>query len=162
MRALVPVAVLAAALFAPSAVVAQGAPLDADRWLREYEAAFNARDLDRLGAMFHPDVTIYEGGSIDRGWAAYRDHHLGPELKEMEAPALSHAGATAHLLGDGRAAYVTSEYRLRARMGGKDVDVSGLETLVLVRDAPEGPWRARHVHTSARRRPAPSPPPSKP
>ena len=155
-------AALAAAVLAPSAVLAQADPLDAERWLREYEAAFNAKDLDRLGTYYHPDVTIYEGGSIDRGWAAYRDHHLGPELKQMEAPELSHTNVTAHALEGGLAAYVTSEYRLKTRIDGKDIDVSGLATLVLVRDGPDGRWRARHSHTSARRRPMPSPSPSRP
>lgn len=128
-------------------------------WLRSYDAAFNTRDVARLAAFYHPDVTIFEGGGMNDGWADYRDNHLGPELKEMEGLAFSHSNVSAHLLGpDGRTAYVTSEYRLKARIGGRDVDATGLETLVLVKDA-AGAWCIRHSHTSSRRRPAASPSP---
>lgn len=47
-------------------------------WLKGYNAAFNANDLNRVAKFYRPDVTIFAGG---RGWADYRDHHVGPELK---------------------------------------------------------------------------------
>ncbi len=144
----------------PAAPTSAQPPADSHgiaQWLGSYDAAFNTRDVARLAAFYHPDVTIFEGGGTNDGWADYRDNHLGPELKEMEGLDFSHSNVSAHLLGpDGRSAYVTSEYRLRARIEGKDVDASGLETLVLVKDA-AGVWRIRHSHTSSRRRPAASP-----
>lgn len=131
-------------------------------WLQAYDAAFNTRDVQRLTPFYHPDVTIFEGGSTNDGWADYRDHHLGPELKEMEGLQFSHFNVTPHVLGhDGRTAYVTAEYRIKARIDGRDVDAAGLETLVLVKDA-SGAWNIRHSHTSSRKRPAqaaPAPPP---
>jgi ketosteroid isomerase-like protein len=124
-------------------------------WLKAYDAAFDSRQVENLTPFYHPDVTIFEGGSVDLGWAAYRDHHLGPELKEMEGLVFTHSNVAAHALApDGRSAYVTAEYRLRARIGDRDVDAQGLETLVLVRDA-AGQWKIRHSHTSSKRRPAP-------
>jgi ketosteroid isomerase-like protein len=54
---------------------------------------------------------------------------------------------------------VSSEYRLQTRVKGRDVDASGLETLIVSRGA-EGPWKIRHSHTSSRHRPAPSPSPA--
>jgi hypothetical protein len=33
-------------------------------WLKEYDAAFNAKDLDKLETFYDPDVTIYEGGGV--------------------------------------------------------------------------------------------------
>ena len=101
-------------------------------WLHAYEAAFNAKDLVKLASFYEPDVTIYEGGGVDTGWVDFRDHHLGPELAEMGNPLLSHASVSVHLLGEGRrAAYVISEYRLQTRIKDRDVDASGLETLVI-------------------------------
>lgn len=124
-------------------------------WLEAYDAAFNSRDVERLSAFYHPQVTIFEGGTTNDGWADYRDNHLGPELKEMEAVEFSHSSVSAHAIGsDDRAAYVTAEYRLKARIGGKDVDALGLETLVVVKDG-AGSWKIRHSHTSSRRRPPP-------
>jgi len=39
-----------------------------ETWLKGYDAAFNAKDLDKLATFYHPDVTIYEGGGINNGW----------------------------------------------------------------------------------------------
>ncbi|MBI1873688.1 MAG: DUF1775 domain-containing protein [Acidobacteria bacterium] len=53
-------------------------------WLQSFDRAFVAKDLDRLALFYHPDVTIFEGGGVNNGWADYRDHHIGPELKGFE------------------------------------------------------------------------------
>lgn len=125
-----------------------------EQWLATYDAAFNAKDLERLGQFYHPDVTIYEGGGIDNGWASYRDHHLAPELKAFENLQFGHTDRTIQVLGDGRTAYAIAKYFIKARMGERVIDGGGLETLVLVKDA-SGTWKIRHSHTSSRpRRPA--------
>lgn len=124
-----------------------------EKWLAAYDAAFNAKDLEKLGTFYHPEVTIYEGGGIDHGWAAYRDGHLGPELKAFKDLEFTHADRRIHMLGD-NAAYVIATYSLKAKMGERNIDSGGLETLVLVRGS-DGSWKIRHSHTSSRpRRPA--------
>lgn len=138
---------------AGTATQGSGAGAAIAQWLGAYDQAFNAKDLEKLATFYHPDVTIYEGGGINRGWADYRDHHLGPELKEFENLTFAHANVRATVLDGGKAAYVTSEYSLKARMGAREIDSGGLETLVLVQDA-AGAWKIRHSHTSARRRAA--------
>lgn len=122
-----------------------------EKWLSEYDAAFNAKDLQKLGTFYLPDATIYEGGGIDNGWASYRDGHLGPELKAFENLQFAHTNRQIHVLGDGRTAYAVSQYTLKAKMGERDVDSGGLETLVLVKGA-DGAWKIRHSHTSSRPR----------
>lgn len=122
-----------------------------EAWLKEYDAAFNAKDLEKLATFYHPDVTIYEGGGMNNGWIDYRDHHLGPELKQFQNLQFAHGNRVVRMLGPG-AAYVTSEYSIKARMGDREIDSGGLETLVLVREA--GAWKIRHSHASSRRRPA--------
>ena len=57
----------------------------------------------------------------------------------------------------GRAAYVTSEYHLKARVEDREVDATGIETLILIRDD-EGTWKIRHSHMSSRRKPTASAP----
>jgi len=122
-------------------------------FLEAYDRAFVAKDLDRLATFYHPDVSIFEGGGINRGWADYRNGHLGPELAEFEGLEVAHRDVTPTPLGSGgRAAYVTSEYHLKARVKDREIDAAGLETLVLVRDD-KGAWKIRHSHTSSRRRP---------
>jgi uncharacterized protein (TIGR02246 family) len=122
-----------------------------DEWLKGYDAAFIAKDLDRLARFYHPDVTIYEGAGVNNGWADYRDRHLGPELKAFENLEFGHANRRVHMLGD-RAAYVISEYFIKAKMKGRTLDSIGRETLVVEKQA-DGTWKIRHSHTSGRARP---------
>lgn len=126
-----------------------------EQWLNAYDAAFNAKDLEKLATFYHPDVTIYEGGGIDNGWADYRDTHLGPELKAFENLQFGHTDRKIHILGDGNTAYVTSLYFIKAKMGERMLDSGGLETLVLIKGA-DGAWKIRHTHTSARARRPPA------
>ena len=125
-------------------------------WLSGYGPAFNAKDLDRLARFYHPEVTIYEGGGINRGWADYRDHHLGPELQEMQDPKLSHSSVAVQVLDPaGRSAYVTSEYRLQTRIKEREIDAGGLETLVSLRGGEEpGRSGTRTRRAAGARRPA--------
>ena len=127
---------------------------DIKQFLTSYDAAFNAKSLDRLATLYHPDVTIFEGGGVNRGWADYRDHHLGPEMAEFQKVSFAHTNIVVTALGaDRKTAYVTSEYSLKAQMKEREIDASGLETLILLKEV--GAWRIRHSHTSSRRRPTP-------
>ena len=122
-----------------------------EAWLKGYDAAFTAKDLDRLATFYHPDVTIYEGGGINNGWIDYRDRHLGPELKSFENLQFGHSNIKVTILPGGQSAYATSEYAIKAKIGERVLDSSGLETLVLVKGA-DGTWKIRHSHTSSRPR----------
>jgi uncharacterized protein (TIGR02246 family) len=114
----------------------------------EYDAAFVAKDLDRLARLYHPDVTIFEGGGTNTGWADYRDHHIGPELKSFDGLKFSHSNIKVQMIGPD-AAYVTSEYAIETIGANGPMRSGGLETDVLVRQS--GTWLIRHTHTSARR-----------
>lgn len=126
-----------------------------EAWLKGYDAAFNAKDLDKLATFYHQDVTIYEGGGTNNGWADYRDRHLGPELKAFENLQFAHSNTMVTVLPGGQSAYATAEYSIKAKMGEREIDSRGLETLVLVKGA-DGSWKIRHAHTSSR--PARRPP----
>ena len=120
-------------------------------FLASYDEAFNAKDLDTLAMFYDPEVTIFEGGGVNRGWADYRDHHLGPELEAFEDLKFGHSDVRAFPLS-AESAYVTAEYHLETRYQERDVDVTGLATLLLVKK--DGHWKIRHSHTSSRRTPA--------
>jgi ketosteroid isomerase-like protein len=153
------VALFGATAAAPTAFASEPADATVRAFIEAYDRAFNAKDLNRLAAFYHPDVTIFEGGHVNTGWIDYRDNHLGPELKEMEDLRFSHVEVVPHELSDATA-YVTAEYRLKTKMDGKPVDAEGLETLILVK-VTDGSWKIRHSHTSSRRKP-PAQPGTKP
>ena len=116
--------------------------------LADYDRAFNAKDLDRLAVFYHADVTVYEGGGINPGWADYRDRHLGPELKAFNNLKFEHIKIVVKMIGPD-AAYVTGEYLLDATTD-REVKAGGLATYVMIREA--GQWKIRHSHTSSKRR----------
>ena len=135
----------------PAANSAQSEAQKIEEWLKGYDTAFNAKDLDRLATFYHPDVTIFEGAGVNNGWVDYRDRHLGPELESFENLEFGHTNRRVHMLGDD-AAYVVSDYFIKAKMGDRTLDNIGRETLVLERQA-DGGWKIRHSHTSGRARP---------
>ncbi|MBA3269377.1 MAG: nuclear transport factor 2 family protein [Acidobacteria bacterium] len=147
---------LAALVAIPVSSGAQTNEQTIDEWLKGYDVAFLAKDLDKLGTYYHPDVTVYEGAGVNNGWADYRDHHLGPELKAFENLEFGHTNRRVQMLGD-RVALVTSEYFIKAKMNTRMLDSVGRETLVLEKQA-DGNWKIRHSHTGSRARPAPKPP----
>jgi ketosteroid isomerase-like protein len=151
---------VAGVLLLSSAVAAQGTGHEAHHsqasaeivaWFAKYDEAFTARDLERLATMYHPDVTVYEGGGINTGWADYRDRHLGPELKSFNNLKFAHANVNANMVG-ADAAYVTADYSLARTVNDREVKSGGLATYILIRQ--NGRWVIRHSHTSSRRVPA--------
>jgi ketosteroid isomerase-like protein len=134
-----------------AAPAAPGASADIVAWLKAFDAAFVAKDLTRLAAFYHPEVTVYEGVGVDTGWADYRDTHLGPELKSFAQLEFGHLDPTVRMLGE-HAAYVTSAFFLKAQANGKPIDVTGRETLVL--EHADGAWTIRHQQIAVRARQA--------
>lgn len=119
--------------------------------------AFEKNDMAAMEKLWLNDesVTVFESGHANYGWTDYRDHHLGPEMKEMKN--------TKYTLSDikvkvsGNTAWATFKYGISADIGTRHVDGRGLGTAVLEKQ--RGQWRIVHWHSSAPRR-APSPAPS--
>ncbi len=118
-------------------------------------AAFERGDMAAMEKTWANDesVTVFESGHANYGWADYRDHHLGPEMKEMKN--------TKYTLSDikvkvsGNTAWATFKYAISADIGTRHVDGAGLGTAVLEKRGAD--WRIVHWHSSApRRAPAPA------
>lgn len=135
-------------------MVLKARPMTADetsvvQFFKAYDAAFVAKDLEKLATMYTPETTVFEGGGINDGWKNYRDTHLGPELKSFEGLEFAHSSVVPHMLG-ADAAYTTAEYSLKTKSGERVSESGGLATYTLVRSG--GAWKIRHTHTSAKRR----------
>jgi ketosteroid isomerase-like protein len=106
-------------------------------------------------------LTVFESGHANYGWTDYRDHHLFPEMREMQNTKYTLSDVKIHL--DGKTAWATFKYTISADVGepGKTrhVDGTGLGTAIL--ENRSGQWRIVHWHSSAPRRAAattPTPP----
>ena len=148
-RTLRRISVVAVLFASVVSVSAQSKEAEITAFFKSYDAAFNARDINKLATLYHPDVTIFEGSGVNNGWVDYRDNHLGPELKSFQDLQWAHSNIVVHMLGDS-AAYVTADYTIKYKSGDRVVDSGGIATHVLVKE--KGSWKIRHSHTAARRR----------
>ena len=113
--------------------------------------AIQANDMAVLDSLWSDAGYVYvlEQGGVDSSWAAYRDHHLKPELDAFENLAFRHKGVQVYLLG--AMALATGRYVLKARYQDRDVESQGVFSTVLERQGDA--WRIIHTHLSRRPRP---------
>jgi ketosteroid isomerase-like protein len=114
--------------------------------LTGYAAAIESKDIQEIEkyVVTTDAFTVFEGGSVNRGWADYRDNHLAPELKEFQEIQYRYDNIEARVRGD--MAYATLKYAISVKMKTRDVSAKGLATAVLVKD--QGTWKITHMHTS--------------
>lgn len=122
--------------------------------------AFERNDMAVMEKTWANDesVTVFESGHANYGWQDYRDHHLGPEMKEMKNTKYTLSDIKAKVSGN--TAWATFKYAISADIGARHVDGAGLGTAVLEKRGQD--WRIVHWHSSApRRAPAPVAQPAK-
>ena len=126
---------------------------DATAVLRQNARAFETADMKTLDALWahDGDVTVFESGHANYGWADYRDHHLKPEVEEMKSVKYQLTDIKTRV--SGATAWSTFKYSISADYKGQKIDSAGLGTAVL--ENRDGSWKIVHWHTSApRRKPA--------
>ena len=92
--------------------------------------------------------TIFEGGLINRGWADFRDNHVGPEFKEIQKLQYSFSEIKPYVRGS--MAYATLKWAAAVKTPGREASGGGLGTAVLTKQ--DGAWRLRHLHTNVVRK----------
>jgi ketosteroid isomerase-like protein len=113
-----------------------------------YRSAIAEGSLDKLGSVVEPELTVLEGMHLNRGWADYRDNHIGPEMKEWTAFRVADPSVVdVSVAGDW--AYAVSRATYTIVLPAKTVVLESAETFVLRRR--DGSWRVRHVHSSSRK-----------
>lgn len=131
---------------------------DAQRAAHTVQALFAAaerKDLAALDTLYAGDsLLVIEGAGINRGWADYRDNHLGPELKDFANFKYRPFELEARVHGD--IAWVVFRYALQADVGERKVDVVGRGTAILERRGTK--WVVRLTNTSSRARRPTDPP----
>lgn len=126
--------------------------------LADYQAAMEARSVEKLAAVVTDDLLILEGTHKNDGWADYRDKHIGPEMaewKEFKVASL----VVSRLEAGGSLAYAVQEATFTIVAAEGPVVMLGAETFVLGNTG-KG-WRIKHVHMSAKRLVAPAAPAEK-
>ncbi len=119
--------------------------------LVEHQAqAIQANDMAVLDSLWSGAdyVHVFEQGGVDSSWAAYRDHHLKPELDAFEDLAFRHEEVQVRV--NGAMALATGRYVLTAHYEDRDIESQGVFSTVLERQ--DDTWRIIHTHLSRRPR----------
>ncbi|MBI2404010.1 MAG: nuclear transport factor 2 family protein [Gemmatimonadetes bacterium] len=125
----------------------QQPPATASAAVDAFHRALQQGDSATALSLLAPDVVVFESGTRQLSREEYRSHHLGADMAFEGATATE---VVARRAGEaGEVAWVLSETRTMGTFRGREVDRSGVETMLLRRTA-DG-WRIVHVHWSARR-----------
>jgi hypothetical protein len=138
-----------------AAIVEAAAPPGPAEVAGRYLDAMESSDLDAAGKLFSATSSVFESGGREGAWAAYREHHLGPENGEIRSFKISRGESETGASIDGSMAFVAwpIEYRIDLK-DGKVVESRGTVTFLLVKEKSE--YRIRHLHWSSRHKPTPS------
>lgn len=136
-----------------SGASASAAPPGPAATVDAFHAAMQSGRADAAVKLMLPEALIFEQGFFEASRDDYTRSHLGDDV--TFAAATRREVLARETVSDGATAWVLSRTRTRGEIGGRDVDLTGTETMLL-RRAPEG-WRILHIHWSAHPTPPPAP-----
>lgn len=117
--------------------------------VRAVFAAAERKDIAALDTLYAGDsLTVVEGAGINRGWADYRDTHLGPELREVRN--FRYRPFEIMVRTSGSLAWATFRYALGGDLPQQKLDHVGRGTAILERQGNR--WVVRHTHMASRPR----------
>ena len=149
MAAFVATAALAATLGArPASAQSPGAEQAVKQTVHAFHDALAAGDSARALDLLHPDVRVYESGHAET-FSEYRSGHLSADMRFSAATERELLSEEVTLAPGGDGALYLSTYQMRGRVGDREIDVHGTETMVLVPGS-DGSWRILHIHWSSR------------
>ncbi len=109
-----------------------------------FHQALETGNKDLARAQLADDVTIYEGGRVERSADEYAHHHMLSDMKylaSMKSETLEHQVT---ILGS--TAISASRSHTKGAYKGKERDYQSMETMVLEKQ--NGEWKIKHIHWS--------------
>jgi ketosteroid isomerase-like protein len=116
--------------------------------LSAYKTAVERLDITGVEKLFTRDAVVIESGKVEGNFDAYRDHHLGPELKEFKSFTFGDYKVDIRL--EGSVAIATETYTYRIVLKSDEViERLGVATSVLKWDGQA--WQIVTTHSSSRK-----------
>ena len=123
----------------------QGTPGDA---VEAFHEALAGGERAKVLALLAPQVVIFESGGAEMSREEYASHHLAADMQFSAATRRSITDRQSG--GDDDIAWVLTRSETTGRFRDRDIDVLGVETMVLERS--DDGWRIVHIHWSSRAR----------
>ncbi len=106
-------------------------------------------DTTGMQALLAPDLRVIEGGTVENR-EEYLSHHLAADIEFTKA--VKEERTSFSFRCDGNVAWLVSTSNSTGKFGGRDIDSSGAELMLLGRTF--SGWKIRAIHwSSARRQP---------
>lgn len=110
-----------------------------------FHRALEEGDRATVLRLLAADAVILESGGYEASRDEYASHHLGAD---MEFSAATERTVDKRWVGRrGEVAWVLTSTRIRGRFRDRDIDVRGVETMLL--EHTDGQWRIAHIHWSS-------------
>ena len=109
-----------------------------------FHEALETSNKELARAQLADDVTIYEGGRVERSADEYAHHHMLSDMKYLAAMKSETLEHQVTVLGN--TAISASRRHTTGSYKGKERDYEGMETMVLEKQ--NGEWKIKHIHWS--------------
>ena len=124
--------------------VFKGLDSAAAKAVQAFHQALESGDTKLARSLLADDVTVFEGGRVERSADEYAQHHMLADMKfsaAMDSELLEH-----QVTVFGNTAISASRSHTTGTYNGKARDYQGMETLVLEKQ--QGGWKIKHIHWS--------------
>jgi len=124
--------------------VSIGLDTSAAKVVQTFHAALNTGNTELARAQLAADVTIYEGGQVERSADEYANHHMLADMKFLAAVTTKTLEHEVKVLGN--TAISASRSHTTGTYKNKKIDHQGMETMVLEKQ--NDVWKIKHIHWS--------------
>ncbi len=132
-------------LLASSLATSSKAMEDPASVVAAFHQALAAGDSVAVVRLLHEEVLIFEQGQAEN-LEEYRSHHLAADIRFARQTTRHVLDSRSTIAGD--VAVLTARTHVTGRVGDREINSHGVETMVLARTN-EG-WKIRHIHWSSR------------
>ncbi len=109
-----------------------------------FHHALNTGDKITAKSLLADDVTIYEGGGVERSADEYAQHHMNSDMEYLSSVTNKALEHQVKVLGN--TAISASRFLVNGMFKGEERDYQSMETIVLINT--EGEWKIKHIHWS--------------
>ena len=138
-------AVLSFILF-PTAILAADLPSNPGEFVEAFHKTVASGDRDSALAFLDTELSVFESGSAELSLKEYVSHHLDADIEFNSSTKRKVIDQRVWSSGD--AAWVLTETEIKGKFRNRKIDISGVETVNLVRR--QDGWRIIHIHWSHR------------